>query len=133
MHNFAYHRPSSVADAIKAIGAAADGKFVAGGQTLLPTLRQRLAEPSDVVDLTAIAELKGIKVEGDGITIGAPGTHASAFRMTTTCGATLAARRTCNITVTFVASGSGARTATLIVDDNASGSPHTAALKGTAR
>lgn len=69
----------------------------------------------------------------DGISIGAPGTHASAFRMTTTCGATLAARRTCNITVTFVASGSGARTATLIVDDNASGSPHTAALKGTAR
>jgi carbon-monoxide dehydrogenase medium subunit len=76
MHNFAFHRPTSVADAAKAIGAASDGKFVAGGQTLLPTLRQRLAEPSDMVDLNAIAELKGIKLEGDGVTIGAMTTHA---------------------------------------------------------
>ena len=76
MHNFAYHRPGSVADAAKALGAASDGKLIAGGQTLLPTLRQRLAEPSDVVDLGAIAELKGIKLEGDGITIGATTTHA---------------------------------------------------------
>ena len=80
-----------------------------------------------------LANTSNVPARIDGITIGAPGTHASAFRMTTTCGATLAARRRCNITVTFVASGSGARTATLIVDDNASGSPHTAALKGTAR
>jgi len=76
MHNFAYHRPGSVADAAKALGAASDGKLIAGGQSLLPTLRQRLAEPSDVVDLGAIAELKGIKLEGDGITIGATTTHA---------------------------------------------------------
>jgi len=76
MHNFAYHRPASVADAIKALGSAADGKFIAGGQTILPTLRQRLAEPSDVIDLGGIAELKGIKVEGDGVTIGAMTTHA---------------------------------------------------------
>ncbi len=58
MHDFAFHRATSVADAAKAIGAASDGKFIAGGQTLLPTLRQRLAEPSDMVDLSAIAELK---------------------------------------------------------------------------
>ncbi|HVO02827.1 MAG TPA: xanthine dehydrogenase family protein subunit M [Candidatus Cybelea sp.] len=76
MHDFAYHRPSSVADAVKALGSASDGKLLAGGQSLLPTLRQRLAEPSDVIDLGAIAELKGIKVEGDGITIGATTTHA---------------------------------------------------------
>jgi aerobic carbon-monoxide dehydrogenase medium subunit len=76
MHNFAFHRPTSVADAAKAIGAASDGKFIAGGQTLLPTLRQRLAQPSDMVDLSAIPELKGIKVEGDGITIGAATTHS---------------------------------------------------------
>ncbi|GAB2175213.1 FAD binding domain-containing protein [Dongia sp. agr-C8] len=76
MHNFAFHRPSSVADAAKAIGAAADGKFIAGGQTLLPTLRSRLAQPSDMVDLSAVAELKGIKIEGDGVTIGAMTTHA---------------------------------------------------------
>ena len=45
MYNFTYHRPSSVADAVKAISAASDGKILAGGQTLLPTLKQRLAEP----------------------------------------------------------------------------------------
>ena len=76
MNNFDYHRPASVADAAKAIGAASDGKFIAGGQTLLPTLRQRLAQPSDMIDLGGIAELKGIKAEGDGITIGAMTTHA---------------------------------------------------------
>jgi carbon-monoxide dehydrogenase medium subunit len=76
MHNFAFHRPTSVADAAKAIAAASDGKFIAGGQTLLPTLRQRLAQPSDMVDLGAIADLKGIKAEGDGITIGAMTTHS---------------------------------------------------------
>jgi carbon-monoxide dehydrogenase medium subunit len=76
MHNFAFHRPTSVADAAKAIGAASDGKYIAGGQTLLPTLRQRLAQPSDMVDLTAVSELKGIKVEGDGVTIGAMTTHS---------------------------------------------------------
>lgn len=76
MHNFAFHKPGSVADAVKVIGGASDGKIIAGGQTLLPTLRQRLAEPSDLIDLGAIADLKGIKVEGDGVTIGAMTTHA---------------------------------------------------------
>ena len=76
MQNFDYHRPSSVADAAKALGAASDGKLIAGGQSLLPTMRQRLAARSDVIDLGAIAELKGIKIEGDGITIGATTTHA---------------------------------------------------------
>ena len=76
MHNFNYTRPASVADALKALGSASDGKLLAGGQSLLPTLRQRLAEPSDVIDLGAIAELKGIKVEGEGVTIGATTTHA---------------------------------------------------------
>jgi carbon-monoxide dehydrogenase medium subunit len=77
MHNFAYHRPNSVADAVKSLGSAADGKLIAGGQSLLPTLRQRLAEPSDVVDLAAVADLKGIKEDGDGVTIGAMTTHAA--------------------------------------------------------
>lgn len=76
MHNFAFHKPGSIADALKTLGAASDGKIIAGGQTLLPTLRQRLAEPSDLIDLGAIGDLKGIKAEGDGITIGAMTTHA---------------------------------------------------------
>ena len=76
MHNFAYHRPNSVADAAKAIAGGSDSKIIAGGQTLLPTLKMRLASPSDLVDLGGVADLKGIKAEGDGITIGATTTHA---------------------------------------------------------
>jgi len=80
MHDFAYHRPASVADAAKALLAAADGKLVAGGMTLVPTMKQRLAAPSDLVDLGGIAELKGIKAEGGGLTIGALTTHAEVAR-----------------------------------------------------
>src|SRR5690606_13119229 len=76
MHNFAYHRPSSLADAVKAVQAAADGKLVAGGMTLIPTLKQRLAAPSDLVDLGKIAELRGIKSDGAGLTIGAMTPHS---------------------------------------------------------
>lgn len=76
MHNFAYHRPSSLADAAKAVQAAADGKLVAGGMTLIPTLKQRLAAPSDLVDLGKIAELRGIKSNGAGLTIGAMTPHS---------------------------------------------------------
>jgi carbon-monoxide dehydrogenase medium subunit len=60
---------------VKALGTA-DARPLSGGQTLLTTLRARLAEPSALVDLGGIAELKGIKAEGGGITIGAGTTHA---------------------------------------------------------
>ena len=77
MHNFAFHRPSSLADAATAIQAASDGKLLAGGQTMIPTLKQRLAAPSDLVDLAGIAELRGIKVDGSGVTVGAMTAHAA--------------------------------------------------------
>ena len=80
MHDFAYHRPASVADAAKAMQAASDGKLVAGGMTLVPTMKQRLAAPSDLVDLGGIAELRGIKAEGGGLVIGALTTHAEVAR-----------------------------------------------------
>jgi carbon-monoxide dehydrogenase medium subunit len=76
MHNFNYVRPVSLADAVKALASAADGKIVAGGQTLLPTMKQRLASPSDLIDLSGVAELKGIKMEGNNLVIGAMTTHA---------------------------------------------------------
>jgi aerobic carbon-monoxide dehydrogenase medium subunit len=76
MYNFNYQIPSSLTDAVDAIGAAEDGKLLAGGMTLIPTLKQRLAQPSDLIDLAKIAELKGIKREGDTIVIGAMTTHA---------------------------------------------------------
>lgn len=77
MYAFNYHRPASLADAAKLLGGASDGKFIAGGQTLLPTLKNRLASPSDLVDLTGIAELGGISVSGGTVTIGAITKHAA--------------------------------------------------------
>lgn len=77
MYAFNYHRPSSLADAAKLLGSASDGKFIAGGQTLLPTLKNRLASPSDLVDLGGIAELGGISVSGGTVTIGAITRHAA--------------------------------------------------------
>ncbi len=76
MYSFSYHRPASVAEAANLIANAADGKLVAGGQTLLPTMKHRLASPSDVIDLGAIAELGGIVVNGNIVTIGAMTPHA---------------------------------------------------------
>jgi aerobic carbon-monoxide dehydrogenase medium subunit len=80
MHDFGYHRPASVADVTGLLGSKSEAKVVAGGMTLIPTLKQRLAQPSDLVDLGGIADLKGIKVEGGGITIGAMTTHAEVQR-----------------------------------------------------
>jgi carbon-monoxide dehydrogenase medium subunit len=76
MYNFSYHRPGSVADAVSALNGAEDGKFVAGGQTLLPTMKQRLAAPSDLVDFADVAEMKGITVADGNVTIGAMTCHA---------------------------------------------------------
>src|SRR5215469_8254757 len=76
MYDFNYQKPGTLADAAKAISAAEDGKLMAGGMTLIPTLKQRLARPSDVIDLGAIAELKGIKRDGNAIVIGAMTKHA---------------------------------------------------------
>jgi aerobic carbon-monoxide dehydrogenase medium subunit len=75
MYNFEYQKPRSVADAAKAIGSAEDGKLLAGGMTLIPTLKQRLAKPSDLVDLGSIAELRGIKKEGNAVVVGAMTKH----------------------------------------------------------
>ena len=76
MENFGYHTPASVADAATILNANEDAKLMAGGMTLLPTLKQRLAAPSDLIDLAGIAELKGIRREGDEIVIGAMTPHA---------------------------------------------------------
>ena len=76
MYDFTYQKPASLADAAKAISAAEDGKLMAGGMTLIPTLKQRLARPSDVIDLGKIAELAGIKKDGNAVVIGAMTRHA---------------------------------------------------------
>jgi aerobic carbon-monoxide dehydrogenase medium subunit len=76
MYAFEYHRPKTVAEAVSLLQGASDGKLLAGGHTLIPTLKQRLASPSDIVDLGAIAELKGIRQEGDRLIIGALTTYS---------------------------------------------------------
>jgi carbon-monoxide dehydrogenase medium subunit len=75
MYEFNFQNPGSVADAVAALKGAEDGKFMAGGQTLIPTLKQRLASPSDVIDLGKIGELQGISQEGDRLVIGAMTRH----------------------------------------------------------
>lgn len=75
MNNFDYVRPASVADAARALSAA-NATAIAGGHTLIPTLKQRLAKPAVLVDLGGIAELKGVRREGSTLVIGATTTHA---------------------------------------------------------
>ncbi len=75
MQAFTYSNPATVADAAKA--AAAGAKLIAGGQSLLPSMKLGLAAPEALADLGAIAELKGITVGGGVVKIGAMATHAS--------------------------------------------------------
>jgi carbon-monoxide dehydrogenase medium subunit len=76
MHAFKYHRPSSLNDAA-ALAAKGEAKLLAGGQTLVQTMKLRLASPSDVVDLGGLKDLAGIKSDGKSVTIGAMTRHAA--------------------------------------------------------
>ena len=76
MTPFKVHRVSSLADAAKTMAAAAEGRLLAGGQTLIPVLKQRLATPSDLVALAAVPGLSGIKATPSLLTIGAMTCHA---------------------------------------------------------
>jgi aerobic carbon-monoxide dehydrogenase medium subunit len=76
MYQFNYHRAKSVDEAANLAGKSGDAKYLAGGHTLLPTMKQRLASPADIVDLSGIAALKGIAVAGGTVSIGALVTHA---------------------------------------------------------
>lgn len=76
MYSFDYQRPSSVGDAARAAESDAEAKILAGGQTMIATLKQRLAKPSTLIDLGGIADLKGIMRDGNAIGIGAMTTHA---------------------------------------------------------
>jgi len=76
MHAFEYHRPSNVRQAAALLQKNEDAKIVAGGHTLLPTMKQRLAAPSALVDLGAMGELRGIEKKGRAVVIGAMSTHA---------------------------------------------------------
>lgn len=75
MYDFHYHRPKTLADAANLLKGKDEARPMSGGMTLIPTLKQRLARPSDVVDLGGIKELAGIKVEGNNVVIGGMTRH----------------------------------------------------------
>lgn len=76
MYSFNYQKTKSVADAAAALAKNADAKLLAGGQSLIAAMKLRLAQPAALVDLGEVAELKGIKVDGGAVTIGAMTRHA---------------------------------------------------------
>jgi aerobic carbon-monoxide dehydrogenase medium subunit len=76
MHAFEYHRPSSSKDALALAGAKPEGKFLAGGQSLVQAMKLRLSSPTDLIDLGSVKELTGIKASGTSVEIGAMTRHA---------------------------------------------------------
>ncbi len=75
MYETTYHRPSSVDEAVALFGKGSESKYLAGGHTLIPVMKQRLASPSDVIDLGKIKELVGIELSADALTIRAATTY----------------------------------------------------------
>ena len=75
MYQTTYHRASSVDDAASQFAKGSEAKYLSGGQTLLPVMKQRLASPSDVIDLAKIKELIGVEASGDTLTIKAATPH----------------------------------------------------------
>lgn len=76
MYDFNYIRAKSIEEAVVALGAGGDAKIIAGGMTLLPTMKLRLASPTALVDLAELEELRGVRDKGDHISIGAMTRHA---------------------------------------------------------
>ena len=76
MHSFDYIRAGSIAEAAVALAEDPDATLIAGGQTLIPTLKQRLAAPAAVIDISRLPELHGIERDGDTLVIRAMTPHA---------------------------------------------------------
>jgi carbon-monoxide dehydrogenase medium subunit len=80
MYATTYVKPASLAEAAKFLAANPDAKLLSGGMTLIPSMKQRLAQPSHLVDIGGLAELKGIEVKGDRLVIGAGTKHIDVAR-----------------------------------------------------
>jgi carbon-monoxide dehydrogenase medium subunit len=76
MYQFNYHKPATLEDAARLFAEADDGFYLSGGQTLIPTLKQRLASPSDLIDLSGIESLRGVDVADGVVSVGAFTRHA---------------------------------------------------------
>lgn len=75
MYNFQYHRPKNLEEASQTLDVGDDPKLVAGGMTIIPTLKQRLAQPSDLIDLADINNLAGISLQDQSLEIGSMTRH----------------------------------------------------------
>lgn len=75
MYEFRYQRPGSLAEALQVLAEDSDAKVLAGGMTLIPSMKHRLAAPSQLLDINRLPELAGIEVTQDAVTVGASVTH----------------------------------------------------------
>jgi carbon-monoxide dehydrogenase medium subunit len=80
MYNFNYSNATTAANAVALTAGKSEAKFLAGGQSLIAAMKLRFAQPTDLIDLSGASELKGIRIEGGTITIGAMTTHADIAR-----------------------------------------------------
>jgi carbon-monoxide dehydrogenase medium subunit len=80
MYQTIYHRPKSLAEAAKLFSSVGDAAYISGGHTLLPAMKARLAAPANLIDLRHVAELKGIQVSAEMVTIGGGMTHGEIAR-----------------------------------------------------
>lgn len=76
MYPFVYRRPENLAEAARIFSECEDASYISGGHTLLPTLKARLAQPSDLIDLSNLAEMRGLEDKGHGLLIRGGMTHA---------------------------------------------------------
>ncbi|MGH8669015.1 MAG: FAD binding domain-containing protein, partial [Burkholderiales bacterium] len=76
MYAFEYHRPSSSKEALDLAKKKSEGKFLAGGQSLVQAMKLRLSAPSDLIDLNSLTDLKALKAEGSTVVVGAMVRHA---------------------------------------------------------
>ena len=76
MYNFSFHRPTTVRQAAGLLSRNPDAKLLAGGHSLLPVMKQRLAQPSALVDLSQVEGMSGVELKGRSVVIGAMTRHA---------------------------------------------------------
>jgi carbon-monoxide dehydrogenase medium subunit len=76
MHQFEYHRPSSLKEALALGSQKSEGKFLAGGQSLVQAMKLRLSSPTDLIDIAAIGDLKALSADANSVTVGAMVRHA---------------------------------------------------------
>ena len=76
MYPFTYRRPDNLADALAGLAADSQARALAGGMTLLPSMKHRLSAPSALIDIARLPELRGIARQGDALVVGAASRHA---------------------------------------------------------